>query len=79
MGNARPSNAMVSAFHHALDHIADHKARLRPGVAIEELVMGGHQLAPDYRAQKYSCKMHGVGLCDEWPYVHYPDGWLRRV
>jgi Xaa-Pro aminopeptidase len=75
VGDGRPSNAMVSAFHHALDHIADHKARLMPGVTIEELVMGGHQLAPEYRAQKYSCKMHGVGLCDEWPYVTYPDGW----
>ena len=38
--------------------------------------MGGHQLAPEFWAQKYSCKMHGVGLCDEWPYVHYPDGWM---
>ena len=76
VGDSRPSNAMVSAFHHALDHIADHKARLRPGVTIEELVMQGHQLAPEYWAQKYSCKMHGVGLCDEWPYVHYPDGWM---
>ena len=75
VGDTRPSNAMVSAFHHALDHIADHKARLKPGVTIEELVMGGHQLAPEFWAQKYSCKMHGVGLCDEWPYVNYPDGW----
>jgi Xaa-Pro aminopeptidase len=76
LGRGRPTNAMISAFHHALDHIADHKARLRPGVSIEDLVKGGHQLAPEYWAQKYSCKMHGVGLCDEWPYVHYPDGWL---
>jgi len=76
VGDARPSNAMVSAFHHALDHIADHKERLRPGVTIEELVHGGHQLAPEYWKQKYSCKMHGVGLCDEWPFVPYPDSWV---
>jgi Xaa-Pro aminopeptidase len=75
IGDSRPSNAMVSAFHHALDHIRDHQDRLKPGVTIEELVKGGHQLAPEYWAQKYSCKMHGVGLCDEWPYVTYPDGW----
>ena len=24
-------------------------------------------------AQKYGCLMHGVGLCDEWPLVAYPD------
>ena len=77
VGDQRPTNAMVSAFHHARDHIADHQARLKPGVSIKELVMEGHQLDAQYWAQKYSCKMHGVGLCDEWPYVNYPDGWTE--
>jgi len=77
IGDRRPTNAMISAFNHGLDHIRDHQARLKPGVSIRELVFGGHQLAPEYWAQKYSCKMHGVGLCDEWPYVHYPDGWIE--
>jgi Xaa-Pro aminopeptidase len=77
IGDERPSNAMVSAFHHGLDHIRDHQARLKPGVSIKELVFGGHKLDEQYWAQKYSCKMHGVGLCDEWPYVNYPDGWTE--
>lgn len=77
VGDQRPSNAMVSAFHHGLDHIRDHQARLKPGVSIKELVFGGHQLDDIYWKQKYSCKMHGVGLCDEWPYVNYPDGWTE--
>jgi len=76
IGDGRPTNAMVSAMHHALDHIRENMAMLRPGVSIPELVRGGHQLAPQYWAQKYSCKMHGVGLCDEWPYVPYPDGYV---
>ena len=77
VGDARPSNAMISAFGHALDHIQDHQARLKPGVSIRELTFGGHKLDDQYWAQKYSCKMHGVGLCDEWPYVTYPDGWME--
>ena len=76
VGDQRPSNAMVSAFHHGLDHIRDHQARLKPGVSIKELVFGGHKLDDIYWKQKYSCKMHGVGLCDEWPYVTYPDSWM---
>ena len=76
IGPGRPTNAMVSAMHHAMDHIRTNMAMLKPGVSIEDLVRGGHQLAPEYWAQKYSCKMHGVGLCDEWPYVPYPDGWV---
>jgi len=77
IGDKRPTNAMVSAFHHARDHIADHQARLKPGVSIRELVFEGHKLDDQYWRQKYACKMHGVGLCDEWPYVHYPDGWME--
>ncbi|MCF8511813.1 MAG: Xaa-Pro peptidase family protein [Rhodobacteraceae bacterium] len=77
VGDQRPTNAMVSAFHHGLDHIRDHQARLKPGVSIKELVFGGHKLDDQYWKQKYSCKMHGVGLCDEWPYVTYPDGWTE--
>ncbi len=77
VGDRRPTNAMISAMAHALDHIRDHQARLRPGVPIRDLVFDGHRLEDRYWKQKYSCKMHGVGLCDEWPYVPYPDGWAE--
>ncbi|MBL9047293.1 MAG: aminopeptidase P family protein [Tabrizicola sp.] len=77
VGDARPSNAMVSAMNHGLDHIRDHQSRLKPGVTIKELTHGGHQLEDQYWKQKYSCKMHGVGLCDEWPFVPYPDAWVE--
>ncbi|HQU70324.1 MAG TPA: M24 family metallopeptidase [Albidovulum sp.] len=75
VGDRPPRPDMIDAMRHGLDHIRDHQARLKPGVSIRELVHGGHQLAPQYWRQKYSCKMHGVGLCDEWPYVPYADGW----
>ncbi len=73
IGEARPKAAMVSAMNHAMDHIAQNMALLKPGVTVKELVHTGHQLDAQYWAQKYSCKMHGVGLCDEWPFVAYPD------
>lgn len=76
IGDRRPTNAMVSAMHHALDHIRTNMSLLKPGVTIRELTHGGHHLAPEYQRQKYSCRMHGVGLCDEWPFVPYPDAWV---
>ncbi|MDE3122145.1 MAG: aminopeptidase P family protein [Paracoccaceae bacterium] len=75
IGDAGPTDEMRGAMHHALDHIAENMAMLKPGVTIRELVFNGHQLDSRYWKQKYSCKMHGVGLCDEWPYVPYPDSW----
>ncbi len=77
IGDRRPTNAMVSAMHHARDHIDTNMALLKPGVSIRELVFGGHRLDAQYDRGKYSCRMHGVGLCDEWPYVTYPDGWTE--
>lgn len=77
IGDARPSNAMISAMHHAMDHIEVNRSMLKPGVTIKELTYGGHQLDAQYWRQKYSCKMHGVGLCDEWPFVPYPDAWVE--
>lgn len=46
---------------------------LKPGVNIQELSRNCHKLLPQYQKQKYGCLMHGVGLCDEWPLVAYPD------
>ena len=46
---------------------------LKPGVMIPELSAGTHVLDEQFQKQKYGCLMHGVGLCDEWPLVAYPD------
>jgi Xaa-Pro aminopeptidase len=77
IGEGRAPDPMVSAMQHALDHIRENMAMLKPGVTIPELIHGGHRLAARYDRQKYSCRMHGVGLCDEWPYVPYPDGYVE--
>ncbi|MDQ2067726.1 Xaa-Pro peptidase family protein [Xinfangfangia sp. CPCC 101601] len=77
IGDQKPRPDMISAMNHGLDHIRDHQSRLKPGVTIKELTHGGHQLEAKYWKQKYSCKMHGVGLCDEWPFVPYSDAWVE--
>ena len=77
IGDRPPRPDMIAAFAHAREHIDTNMAMLKPGVTIPELVHGGHVLAPEFQRLKYSCKMHGVGLCDEWPYVTYPDGYVE--
>lgn len=73
IGPEAPRPDMVDAMRHAVEHIAVNMEMLRPGVNIEELRRKTHVLRPEFQAQKYSCLMHGVGLCDEWPLVAYPD------
>ena len=76
IGDHPPRPDMVSAMSHARDHIAQNMSLLKPGTRIRDLIHNGHQLSPQFMRQKYSCKMHGVGLCDEWPFVPYPDAGL---
>ncbi|TNF58870.1 MAG: aminopeptidase P family protein [Rhodobacteraceae bacterium] len=73
IGDRKPTNAMIDAMRHAHEHIQTNMAMLKPGVTIPDLIAGCHRLDDRFQKQKYGCMMHGVGLCDEWPLVAYPD------
>jgi len=73
IGDRPPRNDMVYAMRHAHEHIMTNMELIRPGARIEEIVQQLHRLDDRFQALKYGCAMHGVGLCDEWPHVDYPD------
>jgi len=73
IGDAKPRQDMIDAMKHSVEHIQTNMEMLKPGVTINELSANTHVLHDKYQAQKYGCLMHGVGLCDEWPLVAYPD------
>lgn len=73
IGERKPRPDMIYAMQHAVDHIQRNMEMLKPGVTIPELTAGTHILDAKFQKQKYGCLMHGVGLCDEWPLVAYPD------
>jgi Xaa-Pro aminopeptidase len=45
------------------------------GVSFKELTFGSHQLPEEFIGRRYGCKMHGVGLCDEWLAILLPYDW----
>ena len=73
IGDQKPRPDMIEAMKHGVEHIMTNMEMLKPGVMIPELTANTHVLRPEYQKGKYSCLMHGVGLCDEWPLVAYPD------
>ena len=73
IGPGKPRPDMIYAMQHGVEHIRRNMEMLKPGVMIPELTAGTHVLDAKFQQQKYSCLMHGVGLCDEWPLVAYPD------
>ena len=73
IGDRPPRDDMVYAMRHAHEHIMTNMELLKPGISFKDISFGGHKLDQQFQKQKYSCIMHGVGLCDEWPHIDYPD------
>ena len=59
----------------ALEHVNENARLLRPGATFREISERSHRLPPDCRANRYACLLHGIGLCDEYPAVRYPEDW----
>ncbi len=57
-----------------------HNARIiKPGTSFEEFTEKSWNLPNEYYGNRYSCMLHGIGLCDEWPQIKYPtDGGQKK-
>ncbi len=69
------NNEQKNLYKMATDHI-NHNARLiKNGVSFREFIEKSWKLPEEYYGNRYSCMIHGIGLCDEWPQIKYPtDG-----
>ncbi len=58
----------------------NHNSRLiKPGLSFKEFTEKSWKLPKEYYGNRYSCMVHGIGLCDEWPMIRYPtDGGQRE-
>jgi len=74
-GGGRPSNEQRYLFALAREQIAYNTELLRPGAAFRDLTEKAFKLPDAFAANRYSVVFHGVGLCDEYPAIYYPDDW----
>ncbi len=58
----------------------NHNYRLiKSGTSFKEFTEKSWKLPDEYYGNRYSCMLHGIGLCDEWPQIKYPtDGGQRE-
>ncbi len=62
----------------AVEHIDYNSRLIKPGVSFKEFTAKSWKLPEEYYGNRYSCMVHGIGLCDEWPQIKYPtDGGQR--
>lgn len=77
VGDADAKPEQIEMYKIAHEHIETNATLLKPGVSMRDLTFNGHELPPEYQAKKYCVKMHGVGLCDEFPSIYYPDNYIE--
>jgi len=62
-----------------VEHINHNSRLIKPGVSFKEFTEKSWKLPEEYYGNRYSCMVHGIGLCDEWPMIRYPnDGGQRE-
>ena len=63
----------------AVEHINHNTELIKPGLSFKEFTEKAWVLPNEYYDNRYSCMIHGIGLCDEWPFIKYPtDGGQRE-
>jgi len=72
-GDVEPSADQKNLYQVAYEHIMGNRELLRPGVSYRELTEKSLRLPEEFRQQRYGVMMHGVGLCDEYPAIYYPE------
>ncbi len=78
IGDGKPTDRQRKMHDVALEHITINTDIIKPGMTFKEISLGGHHLPDIYIPQRYGSKMHGVGLCDEYPAIKYPVDWEER-
>jgi len=57
----------------AYENIKYNEQIIKPGVTFEEFARKAWQLPENCYDNHYPCQIHGIGMCDEWPYIAYPN------
>jgi Xaa-Pro aminopeptidase len=73
-GEKAPTAAQREIYQLAHDQIQHNIELLRPGLTHHDLSHRALRYSPQ-AFRHYSCLYHGVGLCDEAPYIYFPESW----
>jgi len=57
----------------AYENIKYNEELIKPGVSFREFAEKAWKLPDNCFDNHYPCQVHGVGMCDEWPFIPYPD------
>lgn len=71
-GPGSPTRRQKELFRHALDEVEYNMTLVRPGITLTEFQERAYRQREEFHDNAYSCVIHGVGMCDEYPRVNQP-------
>jgi Xaa-Pro aminopeptidase len=74
-GPAEPGKEQKRLYRHAYEMVLENTELIRPGLEFREFTHTATLGPPEFRQNRYSVLAHGVGLCDEWPSLYFPEDW----
>ncbi len=57
----------------AFENIKFNEQLIKPGMTFREFAEKAWKLPDNCFDNHYPCQVHGIGLCDEWPFIAYPN------
>lgn len=76
-GDGQPSAEQKARYQLAYEQIQYNMELLKPGMGFREFAEKSFQLSDDFIGNRYSVVAHGVGLCDEYPKIAYPEDYEK--
>ena len=73
VGDVKPTDIQKGLYRLAYDHVMTNIDLIKPGMRFAEVTEKAHRLPEAYRALRYGVLAHGIGLCDEYPSIRYPE------
>lgn len=72
-GDAEPTREQKRIYRHAHEMVMHNMAILKPGMTFKEFSDKADLAPREFRHNRYGVLAHGVGLCDEWPSLYFPE------
>ena len=72
-GPGKPNTYQKELYQRAHEEVHQNLGLMRPGMSFKEITEKAYRQPERFVANRYPVLAHGVGMCDEWPAILYPQ------
>ena len=72
-GPGKPNAYQKELYQRAHEEVHQNLGLMRPGMSFKEITEKAYSQPERFVANRYPVLAHGVGMCDEWPAILYPQ------